>query len=311
MSLDTPPVKAPNTQADLIIGCGYLGRRLAIRHLAQGKTVFGTTRNTNHAKQLAALGVRPLLLDVMQSLTFASLTPAIEAEVLDVFLTVPPSGIDGITQILDNLQQANVRQAIMVSSSAVYGQTDGQRVDADTPVHPTSERARRLMQAEQQWLDAGDGFSVLRLAGIYGPGRIIGEKALRQGAPIVGNPDALINLIHADDAVSLLLAMADHPGAARVELGCDGSPVKRIDYYQTLAMKLDLPAPKVLDHQTAAARFGLDASRLKSASSKVLDNTITRQRTGWSPAYPDIQAGLDTILRSPSNIKPQTTGHPC
>lgn len=310
MNPEPPPHATPPRPA-LIVGCGYLGRRLVQQRLAQGGGVFATTRNPNHAEQLARLGARPLLLDVNQPLTFASLKPVLDAEKLDTYVTIPQGQREGIAQLGEYLQKANVHRAVMTTSTAVYSQSDAQTVDADTPPDPVSERAKQLHDTEAQWLRGGDAFSVLRLAGLYGPGRIIGEKALRQRAPLIGNPDAMLNLIHVHDAVSLLLAMTWNSAAAPIELGCDGSPVKRIDYYQTLADKLALSAPIHLDDHTAATRFGLDTSRLSCTPNKKLDNTPTRRRTGWTPAYPNYIKGLSAILDESAQSPPHTPGHPC
>ena len=316
---DNPRHPDSPAHAALIVGCGYLGKRLAQQLIARGLTVFGTTRGEVHAKLLAGMGVRPLLLELTQPLTYASLTPALSAETLDVFLMIPPGRMNdetstkqimlcGTAHVIKALKRANVRKAVMVSSSAVYGQTDGQRVDADTPAEPNGERAMLMLEGEKLWLDGGDAYSVLRLAGLYGPGRIVGMRALRQGSPLLGNPDAMLNLVHVQDAVDLLLAMVEGSGAGRIELGCDGHPVGRLAYYTYLANRLNLPVPQVVDDQTAATIFGVNADRLARSANKSLDNTVTRKRTGWSPAFTDYKAGLEAILKESSADRRQSLG---
>lgn len=306
----------------LIIGCGYLGKRLAGRLIARGQVVYGTTRGEARAQSLAESGIRPLLLSVTQPVTYASLTPALSAEALDVYLMVPPGRVNGspsarhvvlggTAHVLKTLRRANARRAVMVSSSAVYGQADGRLVDADSPPDAQSERAGLLLGGEGLWLDAGPEYSVVRLAGLYGPGRVTGMRALREGSPLLGNPDAMLNLIHVDDAVDLLLAMTGGTTCGRVELGCDGHPVKRIDYYKHLANILGLPGPEVIDNQTAATLLGVDADRLARSSNRALDNTVTCKRTGWSVAVPDYRAGLEAILSPTPKTQRQTLGRTC
>lgn len=120
-------------------------------------------------------------------------------------------------------------------------------------------------------------------------------SAVRSGAPLLGDPHALLNLIHVDDAAALLEAVATSGGGA-IELGCDGNPVPRLDYYTHLARRLGVPPPEPMDPTTAAAHFGLDPARLRRASSKALDNIPTCRRTGWSPRYPNYRVGLDACL---------------
>jgi nucleoside-diphosphate-sugar epimerase len=311
-----------HADAALIVGCGYLGRRLAAALVARGRTVYTTTRDQGKMATLAALGVRPLILSVTQPVTYASLTPALAAQPLDVYYLVPPGRanasptprqvvLGGIAHMVKALRDANVRRAVLVSSSAVYGQSDGTRVDTDTIPLPNSDRAELLLKGESLWLDAGPDYSVLRLAGLYGPGRVVGVQAVREGAPLVGNPCAMLNLIHVDDAVSLLLAVSDALMQSRIELGCDGHPAPRVEYYRYLAEKLGVPPPEAVDDQTAAARYGLNAERLSRSSNKALDNTATRQRTGWTPAYPDYRAGLDAIFHPAPQPRSKPSGPTC
>ncbi|GAB4191863.1 MAG: NAD-dependent epimerase/dehydratase family protein [Phycisphaeraceae bacterium] len=309
----------PSQRVCLIVGCGYLGIRLAKTLIAQGQIVYGTTRTPAKAAQLSRYGIRPLILQVTQPVTYAALTPVLTANKPDVYYLVPPGRandafsprqviLGGIAHMVKALRQADVRRAILTSSSAVYGQTGGKRVDADTPPCPNSERAKLLLQGEQLWLDAGPNYHVLRLAGMYGPGRIIGARAVREGAPLVGEPNARLNLIHVDDAVDLLLALARSDTLARVELGCDGNPPTRLEYYRELAVRLGVPPPKTLDHETAGRMFGLNAERLARSSNKFLDNTATCNRTGWTPHYPDFRAGFDAIFRQSAHPSPHPTG---
>jgi len=293
--------------AALIIGCGYLGRALAQALVERGQTVYGTCRHPERAEQLAGLGVRPMLLSVTQPVTFAAITPALRHASLDVIYLVPPgrSGKEpgprevvrnGIANTLRCLRQAPVRRAILASSTAVYGGKNNQRVDADTLPDPTQPRGQLLLEGEQLWLDATHDTRVVRLAGLYGPGRVIGQSMIQQQAPIVGDPDSKLNLIHRDDAAALILAMLTTASASRVELGCDDKPVKRIDYYSHLAERLNLPAPTVMDEQQAMDELNINPSRLRRAGSKTCRNKPTCKRTGWRPAYPSFREGLDHAM---------------
>lgn len=306
----------------LIVGCGYLGTRLAQYLTAQGATVFGTTRHEHKAKQLATLGIRPLLLSVTQPLTYASLSPALAADPLDVYYMIPPGRLDGspstrqtvlggTAHMVKALKDAPVHRAIYISSTAVYGQSNGEQVSADSPAKPNSERAQLMLQGEQLWLDAGKPFHVLRLAGLYGPGRIIGLKAVREQAPLIGDPNALLNLIHVDDAASLLIAMTTSPSPGQVELGSDGTPTPRIDYYTHLAERIGVPAPVPMDPQLAAIQLGLNPQRLARSSSKALDNGPTRRRTGWQPIYTDYRAGLNALLNKNNQPQPEPAPRTC
>ncbi|MAE63481.1 MAG: hypothetical protein CMJ18_04345 [Phycisphaeraceae bacterium] len=291
----------------LIIGCGYLGRRLACDLLLEGTRVYGTTRRTHRAETLAQIGVRPLLMSVTERLTLTSLRPALETDELDVYYMVPPGRgdpdrvrevlIDGQGYVRAALRNARISKALLVSSTAVYGRHEGEVVDADTAPEPADERGRMQMEAERQWQgETGWPAPIVRLAGLYGPGRVIGEQAVRQGAPIVGDPDAQLNLIHVHDAARLLQAVMVSQGAGAIELGCDGAPVRRIEYYSYLAGKLGVTPPAVLDEEQAVTQLGVDASRLRGRGSKSCDAGVTMRRTGWRPQYASYVQGLDAIV---------------
>ena len=292
--------------AALILGCGYLGATLAPLLTARCHPVYGSTRSPQSAFPLVALGLRPLILDVTQRLTLAALRPVADSDSIDLYYLSPPGRetphhsprevvIDGVQNAISMIPTSRIRSAVMASSTAVYGQSNDEKIDADTPPIPNDDRGRMLLESEAIFLARGPQFRVCRLAGLYGPRRIIGLDAVRAGSPIAGNPDALLNLIHVADAAALLLAIADAPNAARIELGCDNHPTKRIDYYRELARRIDAPEPAILDERSAA-KLGLNVERLRRSSSKSCDNTPTRERTRWTPRYTDFRAGLDASL---------------
>lgn len=328
-----PPSDASNATdatAALIIGCGYVGQRLAQRRLAAGATVYATTRTPAQAHRMsrALPGARMMICDTTQALTLAALRPALEgagtdgtdsvdsagAAQLDVFHLVPPGRatqehdpravmLDGTQHVMNLLQRpetaARIRRAIWVSSSAVYGDHQGRTIDTDTPAAPDTPRAQLIQEGEELWRSGGERFRVLRLAGIYGPSRIPGLQAVASGAPIVGNPEAPLNLIHVEDVAALLDRLAACENAAPVELGADGTPRPRLAYYTHLAERMNLPVPEVLSAEQAAVHLQLDDARrdrLSRTASKALVPTSTWQRTGWRPKHPDALDAIDDLL---------------
>jgi len=280
----------------LIIGCGYLGGALAARLLAAGRTVHGTVRAPAGVERLRALGISPLTLQVENPHSYGPLHATLRGTgPWEAFYCVPPGTGDDprgdVARIAAVLAQHGVLRAVLTSSTAVYGDRGGEPVDADTPAAPTDGRGRRLKDIEDAWLSLGERARIVRLAGLYGPGRIVGMSTLLQGQSVGGDPEDLLNLIHVEDAAALLQAVAEGQGAAAIELGADGLPLRRRDYYRHLAARLGVPC----QFGRADDTVGLARRRSGSRACRI-DPTCAR--TGWQPRHRDARPALDQLLAS-------------
>ncbi|WP_428389183.1 NAD-dependent epimerase/dehydratase family protein [Mucisphaera sp.] len=291
----------------LIIGCGYLGRRLAARLRDAGHTVYATARTEAKARELARLGLHPCITNVTQPLTLTAIQPALDLPELAVAYLVPPGRAhpgpettvrEGIANTARALRNTTITRAILTSSTAVYGQTDNSRITAATPANPAHDRGKLLLEGEHIWQSANpNAHAILRLAGLYGPDRIIGLDAIRTAAPLLGDPNALLNLIHVDDAAALLQTLLTNKSLPpATDLAADGHPPTRIDYYTHLANRLGSPPPRILSPEQAQAELNINPKALRRAGSKHIDPSDTINRTGWQPQYPTYKAGLDHAL---------------
>jgi len=231
----------------LIVGCGYLGERLASRWLAAGSRVWGLVRTPSRLARLSAAGVEPIVADVAAPLPLPAL-PEVDTVVWAVGFdrtagrSYREVHVDGLRRLLDAIT-GNPR-LIFVSSTGVWGRVDGQRVDEATPPHPDREAGRVLLEAEALLGGHPKGRgTVLRLAGIYGPGRLPRIDDLRASRPLEADPDSWLNLIHVDDAAAVVMAVADHAGPGPLYVVSDGRPVRRRDFYARLADLVGSPPP--------------------------------------------------------------------
>jgi nucleoside-diphosphate-sugar epimerase len=229
----------------LIIGCGYLGRRLAARWQQQGHEVFATTRKIQRAAEFSALGWNPILCDV--------LNPGLELPPVDVVVIAVGfdrgSGrsmrevyVDGLKNVLSGLSGAP--RVIHVSSTSVYGQSSGEIVDENSATTPEEMSGKVVLEAEQVLRELCPRAMISRFAGIYGPGRLLREQAIRQGQPIAANPDRWLNLIHVEDGVQAIEAAEIRGQPGQVYNVADDEPVRRSEFFQSLAEKLGAPAPR-------------------------------------------------------------------
>lgn len=281
----------------LVVGCGYLGQRVAQRWLAQGSVVYATTHRPARAAQLAAEGFQPIVADVTRPETLDRLPP------VDTVLyavgyqqdTPAPSRRalyrDGLAAVLDRLAP-NVQRVLFISSTGVYGDAGGAWVDEQTPTHPSREAGEAFLAGERVLLDGpwATRGAVLRLAGLYGPGRVPMRHRILAGEPIpLQDAECFLNLIHVDDAATAVVAAEQAPAGGQVYLVSDGHPVRRREYFQVVAETLG---------QTACfVPAGMAPARLhRSGDSKRVSNRRLLAELGVQLAYPDCRAGLAAIL---------------
>ncbi len=279
----------------LILGCGYLGRRLGRRLAGSGASVTGTTRSGASDAALRAAGIRPERWDAAAPGAGERLR-RLSAEAGWVVCAAAPSGGAGYEDVYVRAAEAmataldpdRTRSALFVSSTSVYGVSDGSWVDESTPARPSRPAGRILLRAEEA-VRAGEGrglrVSVVRAAGIYGPGRTPAAR-LAPGAQPGGTGQEWLNLVHVDDLAGILVRTAER-GPATV-LASDGTPVRRRDYYAEAARLYGLPAP----------RFGGgDAGPHVQGAGKRLRSAVLGPDLEYRFIHPDYRAGLAASRR--------------
>lgn len=230
----------------LILGCGYLGRRVAAAWRDQGCHVVGVTRRTEHAGQLRRQGIEPIVADVLNPKSLIGL-PQAETVLYAIGLdrtsgtSMRSVYVHGLANVLEHLPPP--RRLIYISSSSVYGQPDGSWVDENSPTDPEEESGKIVLEAEQLLRARLPGAIILRFAGIYGPDRLLRQKAIVAGEPIVGDAEKWLNLIHVEDGVQAVLAAEARGTPGRVYNICDDRPVQRREFYVALASRLNAPPP--------------------------------------------------------------------
>lgn len=278
----------------LIVGCGDVGLRLAALLKQQGSRVIGAVRRAEAADELARRGIEPWLVDLD---TADTAPPSADAV---YWCAPPPAEGEADTRLRRWLPcfTALGQGLLYISTSAVYGDCQGRWISEAEPLKPGSARGRRRLDAElalRAW-SARTGIKtvVLRVPGIYGPGRMPVER-LRRGDPVLREQDSpYTNRVHADDlAEGCRLALAAGEAGAAYNIS-DGQPTSMTDYLLRCARLLGLPEPPRIARAEAPTRFSpmlmsfleeskrLDASRLRAL--------------GWQPRYASLDEGLPGCL---------------
>lgn len=270
----------------LVVGCGDLGLRTAHNLLARGARVWALRR---HPPALDQSRISWLQGDLSRSDTLRTLPsdishvvycPAPDARTQAAYRSV---FVDGLGHVLDALDARHLQRLVFISSSAVYGDHGGAWIDEDTPVNPAGFNGTILLEAER--LLAHRNFSTvsLRLAGIYGPGRLQLIDRLRAGqAHAPYEPAHWANRIHIDDAAAAVEHLLYLPHAQSVYIGSDDTPLPQHELYAYLARLINAPDPA---EGPAPAAVG----------SKKLSNARLRD-SGWRLRWPDAREGYAALL---------------
>jgi nucleoside-diphosphate-sugar epimerase len=267
----------------LVIGCGYLGRRVAALWRDSGRRVAALTRG--RSAELALLGLEPIAGDVLDPDSLRRLpdvTTVLYAVALDRSSgrSMREVSVTGLGNVLAALPPGG--QLLYVSSTSVYGQADGSEVDEASPAEPVEESGRVALDAEGVLRAMRPSAIVLRFAGIYGPNRLLRRQALLSGEPLVGDADKWLNLIHVEDGARAVLAAEDCGRPGETYLVADGTPVRRREFYSHLARLLGAPEARFEPHPPGVAA---------SEANRRVSNRKLRA-LGWVPRYPSYTEGL-------------------
>jgi nucleoside-diphosphate-sugar epimerase len=275
----------------LIAGCGDVGSRLTNELLPSGWVVHGLRRNIS----LLPEGVNGVAGDLF-SPTKPATWPGSALDYL-VYCATPTERdeagyraayVEGLQRVLTWLEESGQqpKRIVFVSSSSVYGQQNGEWVDETSPTDTSAFSGRVMLEAEQVALNSGLPASIVRLTGIYGPGRSDLSNRVRQGYSVALDPPLYGNRIHSDDAAGLLayLLQADARGVALEDcyLGVDDAPAPLAEVVQWMRDYLGVTQ---WAENSALRRSG--SKRCSNARAKAL---------GWVPRYPTYKEGYEALL---------------
>jgi len=275
----------------LIAGCGDVGSRLATQLLDFGWEVHGLRRNVARLPD-GVIGVAGDLFNKDCPATWpigavdylvycAAATDHDEAGYRAAYI----QGLQHVLEWLNDYGQAPKR-LVFVSSSSVYGQQNGEWVDETSSAVAAGYSGQVMLEAEQLALNSGFPASVVRLTGIYGPGREWLLTQVRRGYRVVTEPPLYGNRIHVDDAAGLMafLLEADHRDVALddVYIGVDDAPEPLADVVAWLREYLG-----VTEWADDASVRRTGSKRCSNARAKAL---------GWTPKYPSFREGYAAIL---------------
>jgi nucleoside-diphosphate-sugar epimerase len=271
-----------------VLGLGYSAGHFVRKFGGSFSHIAGTVRDPGKRDDLAGIEVH----------AFSGNSPARKTVELvrdaDVLLVSIPPGSAGDPAIaaFGDVLAAGQRKVVYLSTIGVYGDHAGGWVDESTPPQASLDRTRMRVAAEQAWTDTTRGdAAILRLAGIYGPGRNA-LVTLRAGtARRIIKPGQVFNRIHVDDIASAIMAAVHHPGGGIWNV-CDDEPAPPQDVIAYAAKLMNVAPPPEEAFETAGMS---EMARSFYASSARVSNANLKREFGVTLAYPNYRHALDAL----------------
>jgi uncharacterized protein YbjT (DUF2867 family) len=270
-----------------IFGLGYSANRFIAQHGGQFTGIAGTVRTASKsaARDIETLVFNPDVTDpgIADRLTSANA----------LLVSVPP-GADGdpVLQTFGSVIAASgIRRIVYLSSVGVYGDHQGAWIDETAPVSGEGRRKARI-DAEDAWRAvAGDRTTILRIAGIYGPGRNALENLKTGKAHRIFKPGQVFNRIHVDDIATSVAAAFDHAQTGIFNL-CDDEPAPPQDVVTYAAALMGIAPPPEQNFDDAEMS---PMARSFYASNNRISNARLKRELGVKLAFPTYREGLTAL----------------
>ena len=284
----------------LIVGCGYVGLPLGAELARQGHEVFGLRRSATAEDEMKAAGIRPLAGDVTKPETPAKLPRQFDWVVNCVAAGGGAENyrqiyLEGNRNLVSWLTDLPPQKFVHTSSTSVYGQDDGSVVTENSPAEPAEETSKVLVETEKLLRAAATrrGFPavILRVAGIYGPGRGHWFKQfLKNEARIEGDGSRWLNMIHRDDVIGGIIAALERGNLGKIYNAADDEPVTQLKFFEWLAAELKRPLPPKVP-------AGAEISYRRGATNKRVSNARLRTELKYDFQFPDFRKGYGAEIQ--------------
>jgi nucleoside-diphosphate-sugar epimerase len=279
-----------------IVGCGYIGKLLARQLLNKDIPLTGFVSSDRSLAECRDRNIPCKIIDLDKLHEDINLS----GQRVIYLAPPPPAGkVDTrITNFLGAIRKQHPERFVLISTTGVYGDCRGEWVDESTPLNPVADRAFRRADAEQQvehfcqQLDIP--LVILRVPGIYGPGKIPLAR-IKSGQPVVNQQDSpFTNRIHADDLVNICERALLDTSITGIYNVSDGHPGTMYEYFTGVAAAMNLPAPPAISLEEAQQQLSQGMLSYMAESRRISNKKLVED-FAIELLYPDLQAGLKHI----------------
>ena len=286
-----------------ILGCGYVGLELGRQLAAVGDHPVGVRRSAAGLALCDAAGIPGVRADVTEPSSLSAI-PDVDAL---VYAASPGRGaadpravrVAGVRNAVSHFAARDEppERLVSLSSTGIYGDQGGARVDEETPIDPATERQRLLLDAETAARTAAERagltVTVVRLAGLYGPGRYRLDRYL--DGPVAAGT---LNLVHREDAAGVCRTVLDTADPPDTLCAADDEPADKHELATWLAAACGVPTPSLVSVDEALGHTDRSehAARRLAASKRVATDRL--QGLGYIPRFPTFREGYRPAIRA-------------
>ena len=282
----------------LIVGCGFTGRVLAQQIAFSGRAAYGTSRSEAGVSVIRTRGASAVMMTAPDFRPLAPLKGKVDALVTMMPPVMAKDGgyVDHNDALLDYVEDWGLKAIVYVSSTSVYGDKGGARVDEQTPCEPDSPRGCARLEIEQRLLSSSLPTMVVRPSGIYGRSRSQFDRLAGRRTRLIDGGMSYTNRIHVRDLATIIEAACDRGVPKSVYLASDARPALQAEVAAYIVDTYGLPEPSHLTLAEARVRMSKDVLAMIMGS-KQLDGTKTLEALEVKLRFPDYASGLAEIWR--------------
>ncbi len=278
-------------------GLGYSALHFLRTRYGGSPAIAGTVRSPEKAAALSQEGIEAFVFSPEQGDQAIAGSLATARALL---ISIPPGSCDPVLEHYGSViaESPTLERIVYLSTVGVYGDHDAAWVDETTQPEPTSQRGRERLAAEAAWTRLGAAkrrpVHILRLGGIYGPGRNVLGK-LREGtAHRLVKPGQVFNRIHVEDIAAAVSASLEHGGSGEIWNVVDDEPAPPQDVVAYAAALLGIEPPPEIPFETAQVPA---MTRSFYSENKRVSNGKIKRGLGLRLTYPTYREGLAALVR--------------
>ena len=282
----------------LIFGFGYTAKFMCQKFSKKNWEVFCTTRFKEKAKEIKSHNATPIFFDDEEKIE------SVLSKNSYILSTAPPENSkDPVVENYGHLLKKNserVKWAGYLSTTSVYGDKKGEWVTEDTELEPNLERSISRVAAENSWIKLGENLLIktviFRLAGIYGPGRSLVDRLMKdEDVYIVDKPAHLFNRIHVEDIVGVVEKAMSSSSKTKIFNLSDDLPATQLDVAKFAASLLKKNCPEIVSLNSEMVS---EMAKSFYKEEKKVSNKKLKDELGYKLVFPSFKEGLFSIHKN-------------